>query len=279
MKGGFEMPQAPKGGLQTILLVESDRQVLKLARRIMERAGFTVITATTAEEALSIESDHTEAIDLLVTSYTLPGLSGSDLGETLGSRLPGLPVILMSGYPDAQMLAVAHGWYFAPKPFAGSVFVDLLRVAASGCQGTLTTTNSTVPKARCVPILGVMDRPSERWVRLPKDPAERRARIRFPLPLEVRYSVSHRGAPVETGSGQIIDLGSSGLRFVGKRPLEPGLKLDVAINWPVLLDRRVQLQLIVTGVVVWSSGTETALRIRRHGFYRCQALGSSAASR
>ena len=102
---------------------------------------------------------------------------------------------------------------------------------------------------------------------LPKEPrSERRASVRFPLTLDVRYSVSHRRAPVEAGSGQIIDLSSSGLRFAAQGPLEPGLKLDVAIDWPVLLDGRVQLQLIVTGVVVWSSGTETALQIQQHDF-------------
>jgi c-di-GMP-binding flagellar brake protein YcgR len=112
-----------------------------------------------------------------------------------------------------------------------------------------------------------MDRPSERRVRLPKEPrSERRASVRFPLTLDVRYSVSHRRAPVEAGSGQIIDLSSSGLRFAAQGPLEPGLKLDVAIDWPILLDGRVQLQLIVTGVVVWSSGTETALQIQQHDF-------------
>ena len=50
----------------------------------------------------------------------------------------------------------------------------------------------------------------------------------------------------------------SGLRFVAQGPpLEPGLRLDIAINWPVLLDDHVQLQLIVTGVVVrskWNRG-------------------------
>ena len=113
------------------------------------------------------------------------------------------------------------------------------------------------------PILGVM----ERLVRLPKDPRpERRASVRFPLTLDVRYSVSHRRAPVETGSGQLIDLSSSGLRFAAQGPLRPGLRLDVAIDWPVLLDGRIQLQLIVTGLVVWSSGTESALRILRHDF-------------
>ena len=123
-----------------------------------------------------------------------------------------------------------------------------------------------------------MDRPSERRVRLAKEPGpDRRASVRFPLSLDLRYSVSHRRAPLETGSGQIIDLSSSGLPFATQGPLEPGLKLDVAIDWPVLLDEHVQLQLVVTGVVVWSSQTETAMRIQRHDF-RTRRVGLKAAS-
>jgi PilZ domain len=123
-----------------------------------------------------------------------------------------------------------------------------------------------------------MDRPSERWVRLPKEPGpDRRASVRFPLNLELRYSSSYRRAPLETGSGQSIDLSSSGLRFAAQGPLVPGRKLDVAILWPVLLDEHVQLQLVVTGVVVWSSETETAMRIQRHDF-RTRRLGLRAAS-
>ena len=123
-----------------------------------------------------------------------------------------------------------------------------------------------------------MDRPIERRVRLPKEPRrDRRASVRFPLSLDIRYAVSHRRAPIETGSGQVIDLSSSGLRFAAQSLLEPGLKLDVAINWPVLLDGRVQLQLIVTGRVVWSNGTETSMEIERHDF-RTRSVGLHVAS-
>jgi len=111
-----------------------------------------------------------------------------------------------------------------------------------------------------------MDRPSKRGARTPDPGHDRRAHVRFPITLDVRYSVSRRGARAQTGSGQTIDLSSSGLRFAVDGPLEPGLKLTVAITWPVLLDDRVELQLIVTGAVVWSSATETALRIQRHDF-------------
>ncbi len=112
-----------------------------------------------------------------------------------------------------------------------------------------------------------MERPRERRVRTPKDPSlERRASARFALTLEARYTISGRRSPVETGSGRTIDLSSSGLSFTADRPLETGQKLDVSIDWPALLDGGVKLQLIVSGVVVRTDGTATALQIRRHEF-------------
>ena len=115
------------------------------------------------------------------------------------------------------------------------------------------------------PIVVVMERASERCVRLPRDESpERRATNRFPMTLEIRYVV--RCAPAETGSGRTIDLSSSGLSFVADRPLLIGQKLDVSIDWPVLLNGGVQLQLMMSGSVVRSNESETALQIERHEF-------------
>ncbi len=123
-----------------------------------------------------------------------------------------------------------------------------------------------------------MDRPNDRRAPVPKDTKlERRTSVRFPLTLDVRYSVLHRNGPIETGSGQLIDVSSSGLRFTAQAHIEPGLKLDIAINWPVLLDGRIQLQLTVSGVVVRSSGTEISMRIQRHDF-RTRSVQLKAAS-
>jgi hypothetical protein len=96
--------------------------------------------------------------------------------------------------------------------------------------------------------------------------SERRASVRYPVDLEVRYSVEGRGEPVETGSGRTIDLSSSGLSFSTGGPLSIGQKLDVSIDWPVALDRGLQLQVLVSGVVVRISGALIALRIERHEF-------------
>ncbi len=94
----------------------------------------------------------------------------------------------------------------------------------------------------------------------------RRASTRFPLAIEVRYALMGRREQRKTGSGQTIDLSSSGLSFTADRPLLTGQKLEVAIDWPVLLGGSVPLQLVMSGVVVRTSGTTTALKAQRHEF-------------
>jgi hypothetical protein len=84
--------------------------------------------------------------------------------------------------------------------------------------------------------------------------------------LEVRYSVVGQRRQVETGSGRTIDISSSGLSFTADSPLSIGQRLDMSIDWPVRLDRDVQIQLVASGVVVRTDGAVTALRMERHEF-------------
>lgn len=85
----------------------------------------------------------------------------------------------------------------------------------------------------------------------------------FPLSLDVRYTSGSR-ALTASGSGRTTEMSSSEFRFTADRPLAIGLPLHLAVDWPVPLDGGVPLQLIASGEVVWSSGTETALKIQRH---------------
>jgi PilZ domain len=112
-----------------------------------------------------------------------------------------------------------------------------------------------------------MKRANERRVRLPRDAfEERRASNRFALTLEVHYTVSGLYRPKVCGSGSTIDLSSSGLYFAADKPLLTGQKLHLSIDWPVLLDGGVQLQLAMSGVVVRTNGTAAALQIQRREF-------------
>jgi len=68
------------------------------------------------------------------------------------------------------------------------------------------------------------------------------------------------------GSGRTIDISSSGLKFAADRPLLVGQRIEVYIDWPVMLDGGVRLQLVVWGEVIRTDGTEVALQIQKHDF-------------
>ena len=104
--------------------------------------------------------------------------------------------------------------------------------------------------------------------------SESRAKVRYPLNLAVRYSVAGLVGRIAQGSGRTIDISSSGLSFTSDKPLSIGQGLDLFIDWPVQLDGDVQLQLVVSGVVVRVAGAVTALQIGRHEF-RTRSAGLS----
>jgi hypothetical protein len=95
---------------------------------------------------------------------------------------------------------------------------------------------------------------------------DRRSSARYPLNLEVRYSVAGRRGAVETGTVRTIDMSSSGLSFTAETPLSIGQRLDMSIDWPALLDGGVYLQIVASGVVVRTAGAVTAIRFERHDF-------------
>ena len=96
--------------------------------------------------------------------------------------------------------------------------------------------------------------------------SDSRSSVRVPMDLEVRYRVVRRRRPVENGSGRTIDMSISGLSFTADRPLSIGQRLDLSIEWPVVLDGGVQLQLVTSGVIVRSAGAVIALRTGRPEF-------------
>ena len=103
---------------------------------------------------------------------------------------------------------------------------------------------------------------------------ERRTNGRFPVTVDIQYADSDQNAPLARGSGRTIDMSTSWLRFTADRPLPPGLSLDLFISWPFLHDQPVQVQLIASGVVVRTTGTETVLRLDRRQFVTRQVGGA-----
>jgi two-component system cell cycle sensor histidine kinase/response regulator CckA len=122
--------------LRTILVVEDTPLVLTTATRILKNAGFTVLAAPCAEEAIRIEADFAGTIHLLLSDVTMPGVPGPDLAKQLKKRRPEMFVILMSGYPGGQLLLLNYGWHFMQKPFVAAALVGRIKeVLRSDTQG------------------------------------------------------------------------------------------------------------------------------------------------
>ena len=89
----------------TILLVEDESSVRRVATRSLERLGFRVIEASDGEEAMESWREHRDQIDLVLTDIVMPGkVSGRALARKLREETPDLRIALMTGY-DPEVLA------------------------------------------------------------------------------------------------------------------------------------------------------------------------------
>jgi PAS domain S-box-containing protein len=113
-------PLAASSKDATILLVEDNPALEQIARRILTRYGYSVLSAASAEEAVRVSRRHAGAIDLLLTDVVMPGQSGPSLATLLTTERPEMRVLHMSGYTDDAV--VRHGALsgtaaFLQKPF------------------------------------------------------------------------------------------------------------------------------------------------------------------
>jgi PAS domain S-box-containing protein len=92
-------------GEATILLVEDEPSLRRVAQRILVDAGYKVIAAADGSEALAAAGDRLHEIDLLLSDVIMPQMSGPQLVEELCSARPNLPVLFMSGFA-APLLGV-----------------------------------------------------------------------------------------------------------------------------------------------------------------------------
>ncbi len=122
---------SPRGGQETILLVEDDEPVRRLVTSVFEARGYTVLNAESGGDALAALSTFQGAPDLLVTDVVMPGMNGKEVAREVQGRHPGISVLFISGYAEN---AIAHhgvldpGVHFIQKPFTSA---ELLRKVRS----------------------------------------------------------------------------------------------------------------------------------------------------
>jgi len=110
---------ASRKGSGTALVVEDEEAILRLARVLLERHGFTVITASHPLDAVA-RLEELEGLDLLVTDVIMPGMNGRELADRVTARFPGARCLFMSGYTDdviGRHGVLEPGVHFLQKPF------------------------------------------------------------------------------------------------------------------------------------------------------------------
>jgi len=123
-----------ESGQGTILLVEDEEAVRRLARRILEGVGYRILEAADGAEALAVAEAWQGELDLVITDVIMPEMSGQELSSRLREDAPGLRILYVSGYTDDAILqhgALLPNTAFLQKPFTPAALVqrvaDVLR--------------------------------------------------------------------------------------------------------------------------------------------------------
>src|ERR1035437_5885363 len=95
---------------------------------------------------------------------------------------------------------------------------------------------------------------------------DRRGTSRFPVREDLRYRVVQSRTAEVSGVGSTLNIGSGGILFTTEDKLPLGLMVELAVNWPAMLDGVCPLQFVATGRVVRSEAQRAAVRIERYEF-------------
>jgi CheY-like chemotaxis protein len=121
--------EAEPGGPETILLVEDEGFVRKVAAEVLESAGYKLVIAGSGPEALDAYRRLSEPVDLLLADVVMRGMSGRELADKFVSLCPRTRVLLMSGYAGqlAWCQVSPYGKTYLAKPFSVRMLLRKVR--------------------------------------------------------------------------------------------------------------------------------------------------------
>jgi PAS domain S-box-containing protein len=126
---------APRAAGETILLVEDEPGILRVTARVLQTAGYAVLQAGDASEALRVAGAHPGEIHLLLTDVVMPTLSGRDLANALSGVRPQIRCLYMSGH-TADVIAhrgmLDPGVFFIEKPYSVAGLIAKVREVLDG---------------------------------------------------------------------------------------------------------------------------------------------------
>ena len=128
-----------KRGTETVLLVEDEPAILRLAKSVLERLDYKVLAASSPEKALALAERHKGAIHLLITDVVMPGMNGQQLVERIKKSMPDVKILFMSGYTSdtvAHRGILESNVQFLQKPFSNESLARKVREILDDTQAS-----------------------------------------------------------------------------------------------------------------------------------------------
>lgn len=114
--------------MRKVLLIDDDPVQLSVREKVLRGAGMEVDVATNADSALALaRSGPGNDIGVVLTDHIMPGVSGAEFVRRLRQVNPSVPVVVITGMPEADQEYAGLDVHFRPKPFPPVELIALVR--------------------------------------------------------------------------------------------------------------------------------------------------------
>src|SRR5580704_1941615 len=236
-------PKNVQQGRETVLLVEDEVTVLRLAREYLELQGYTVIDAGDPATAILISNAHAGPIHLLLTDVVMPGMTGRELANHLAPRRPEMRVLYMSGYTEnaiGRNGTLDAGIILLQKPFTLLTLKEKVREVL----------DAPLPKE--VSMSARLAMQAEAGVANAKLSPFRAQRFKLQLPLKYRPIGEN-----DWRAGTTENISRSGLLFRAEEMLPANVQLEINLVLPAEIAGLSAAEVVCRGEVVRTMEAET----------------------
>ncbi|HKR88196.1 MAG TPA: ATP-binding protein [Phenylobacterium sp.] len=134
-----------------VLVVEDNLEVGAFSTAMLHDLGFRTTWVTSAEEALELLKEERRSFDVVFSDVVMPGISGVELGRSIRSHHPDLPVVLTSGYSHVLAEEGRHGFALLAKPYSAESLARTLRGAMAPEAGRMDPVPASAARAETGP--------------------------------------------------------------------------------------------------------------------------------
>jgi PAS domain S-box-containing protein len=123
-------PLVPARGTETVLVVEDEELILRVAKNVLTGLGYRVLTALDGPRAIEMVEQTREPIHLLITDVVMPQMAGPELAQRMAELRPGIRVLFSSGYTENTIVdhgVLQKGIDFLQKPYSPTILAARVR--------------------------------------------------------------------------------------------------------------------------------------------------------